>query len=85
MQGAKSSSLLGLICSVGQGREVWQTHLGLREVPAVVKTAGGCQSEADGGLSQDRWPWILGYSAESSCSGSQEGVASDLWPITGWW
>ena len=34
-------------------------------------------------LSQGSWPWIAGPSAVACCTGSQEGVDSDLHLLTG--
>ena len=78
----RSSSLLGLTCSVRLGRG-WSL---LDTIGVCGETCGKLlQSEAVCALPLRRWPQVMCPSAEMGCSGSWKGEGNDLYLLIAWW
>ena len=73
--------------SQAEEREEYSSHSwDVQEVLAVVEACPMLlQSEVGRALSQRKWPQVVGPQEEPSCTGSQEGVGSNLCLFTTWW
>ena len=73
--------------SQAEEREEYSSHSW--DVQGVLAVVEACpmllQSEVGHALSQRRWPQVVGPQEEPSCTGSQEGVGSNLCLFTTWW